>query len=89
MKCEEWIQDVDNKVKKSKMTSWFNTLIGSTKISLDRPYPFVEGKLFVLTLTAGLEGFHVNVDGRHVTSFAYRTVRLSYCFLMITWLSDI
>ncbi|XP_042435606.1 hydroxyproline O-galactosyltransferase GALT6-like isoform X2 [Zingiber officinale] len=73
VKCEEWIQDVDNKVKKSKMASWFNTLIGSTKNSLDRPYPFVEGNLFVLTLTAGLEGFHVNVDGRHVTSFAYRT----------------
>ncbi|KAL6534358.1 Hydroxyproline O-galactosyltransferase galt5 [Orobanche hederae] len=31
-------------------------------------------KLFVLTLSAGLEGYHVNVDGRHVTSFPYRTV---------------
>ncbi|CAN0903144.1 Hydroxyproline O-galactosyltransferase GALT6 [Linum grandiflorum] len=29
--------------------------------------------MFVLTLTAGLEGYHVNVDGRHVTSFPYRT----------------
>ncbi|PPD87690.1 hypothetical protein GOBAR_DD15387 [Gossypium barbadense] len=32
-----------------------------------------EGRLFVLTLSAGLEGYHVNVDGRHVTSFPYRT----------------
>jgi hypothetical protein len=30
--------------------------------------------MFVLTLSAGLEGYHVSVDGRHVTSFAYRTV---------------
>ncbi|GFQ07841.1 probable beta-1 3-galactosyltransferase 19 [Phtheirospermum japonicum] len=31
----------------------------------------IMGKLFVLTLSAGLEGYHVNVDGRHVTSFPY------------------
>lgn len=43
-------------------------------MELDWPYPFAEGKLFVLTLRAGLEGYHVNVDGRHVTSFPYRTV---------------
>ncbi|KAK3149676.1 hypothetical protein QOZ80_3AG0220800 [Eleusine coracana subsp. coracana] len=36
------------------------------------PYPFVEGELFVLTLNAGLEGYHVHVDGKHVTSFPYR-----------------
>nr|GMC56306.1 hydroxyproline O-galactosyltransferase GALT6-like [Ipomoea batatas] len=32
-----------------------------------------EDKLFVLTLSAGVEGYHVNVDGRHVTSFPYHT----------------
>ncbi|KAK9747992.1 hypothetical protein RND81_02G028800 [Saponaria officinalis] len=37
------------------------------------PFPFTEDKLFVLTLSAGLEGYHVNVDGRHVSSFTYRT----------------
>ena len=37
--------------------------------------------LFVLTLTAGLEGYHVNVDGQHVTSFPYRTVSGSRLYM--------
>lgn len=41
---------------------------------VDWPYPFVEDELFVLTLSAGLEGYHVQVDGRHITSFPYRVV---------------
>ncbi|WOL04197.1 hydroxyproline O-galactosyltransferase GALT6 isoform X1 [Canna indica] len=73
VKCEKWIHDDDNLGKESKMSWWFNRLIGREKVSLDWPYPFVENKLFVLTLTAGLEGYHVNVGGRHVTSFPYRT----------------
>ncbi|XP_018622240.1 hydroxyproline O-galactosyltransferase GALT6 isoform X2 [Nicotiana tomentosiformis] len=43
------------------------------KVSIDWPFPFLEDKLFVLTLSAGFEGYHINVDGRHVTSFPYRT----------------
>nr|XP_029118836.1 hydroxyproline O-galactosyltransferase GALT3 isoform X3 [Elaeis guineensis] len=34
--------------------------------------PFVEGHPFTATLWAGLEGFHLTVNGRHETSFAYR-----------------
>jgi hydroxyproline O-galactosyltransferase 2/3/4/5/6 len=44
------------------------------EVKFDWSYPFVEGRLFVPTLSAGLEGYHVSVDGRHVTSFPYRTV---------------
>ncbi|XP_010934169.1 hydroxyproline O-galactosyltransferase GALT6 isoform X1 [Elaeis guineensis] len=74
VKCEKWIRDDDNRSEESKTTWWLNRLIGRTKkVSIDWPYPFVEDKLFVLTLSAGLEGYHVNVDGRHVTSFPYRT----------------
>jgi hypothetical protein len=40
---------------------------------VDQPYPFAEGKQFVLSIIAGLEGYHINVDGRHVASFPYRT----------------
>lgn len=36
------------------------------------PFPFVEDRLFVLTIQAGVEGFHIYVGGRHVTSFPYR-----------------
>ncbi|ONK65582.1 uncharacterized protein A4U43_C07F38570 [Asparagus officinalis] len=74
VKCEKWIRDDDNHSEESKTTWWLNRLIGKTKkVSFDWPYPFVEDKLFVLTLYAGLEGYHVHVDGRHITSFPYRT----------------
>ncbi|PON93110.1 Glycosyl transferase [Trema orientale] len=35
-------------------------------------FPFVEGVPFTSTLWAGIEGFHMTVNGRHETSFAYR-----------------
>ncbi|KAL7604468.1 hydroxyproline O-galactosyltransferase GALT6 [Lactuca sativa] len=74
VKCEKWIRDDDDHSEESKSSWWLNRLIGRTKkVTFDWPYPFAEGKLFVLTLSAGLEGYHVNVDGRHITSFPYRT----------------
>ncbi|XP_074558005.1 hydroxyproline O-galactosyltransferase GALT6-like [Curcuma longa] len=73
VKCEGWTRDEDSRVEEPKKSWWFKRLIGRVKVSLDWPYPFVEDKLFVLTLNAGLEGYHINVGGRHVTSFPYRT----------------
>ncbi|KAJ9163676.1 hypothetical protein P3X46_023318 [Hevea brasiliensis] len=74
VKCEKWIRDDDNHSEESKATWWLSRLIGRTKkVSVDWAFPFVEEKLFVLTLSAGLEGYHINVDGRHVTSFPYHT----------------
>ncbi|CAO2838391.1 unnamed protein product [Amaranthus hypochondriacus] len=35
-------------------------------------FPFSEGSPFTATLWAGLEGFHMTVNGRHQTSFKYR-----------------
>ncbi|CAA7015986.1 unnamed protein product [Microthlaspi erraticum] len=35
-------------------------------------FPFIKGSPFTATLWFGLEGFHMTVDGRHETSFAYR-----------------
>ncbi|KAK6249903.1 hypothetical protein QUC31_007375 [Theobroma cacao] len=74
VKCEKWIRDDNDHSEESKATWWLKRLIGRTKkVTVDWPFPFAEGKLFVLTLSAGLEGYHVNVDGRHITSFPYRT----------------
>ncbi|XP_020238984.1 hydroxyproline O-galactosyltransferase GALT6 [Cajanus cajan] len=74
VKCEKWIRDDDSRAEEAKATWWLTRLIGRTKkVTIDWPYPFVEGKLFVLTVNAGMEGYHVSVDGRHVTSFPYRT----------------
>lgn len=41
-------------------------------------FPFVEGYPFTATLWAGVEGFHMTVNGRHETSFAYREVRYGF-----------
>eukprot|EP01018_Ginkgo_biloba_P030479 Gb_00492 [translate_table: standard] len=74
VKCEKWIRDDDEGRKESKTTWWLNRFIGrELKPAMDWPFPFVEDQLFVLTLRAGLEGYHMNVGGRHVTSFPYRT----------------
>ncbi|KAK1306717.1 putative beta-1,3-galactosyltransferase 19 [Acorus calamus] len=74
LKCEKWIRDDVERSEESKTMWWLNRLIGRTKkVTVDWPFPFAEDKLFVLTLSAGLEGYHVNVDGKHVTSFPYRT----------------
>ncbi|XVF66057.1 hypothetical protein PTKIN_Ptkin10aG0003400 [Pterospermum kingtungense] len=35
-------------------------------------FPFIEGNPFTATLWVGSEGFHMTVNGRHETSFAYR-----------------
>ncbi|CAM9002049.1 unnamed protein product [Rhodiola kirilowii] len=35
-------------------------------------FPFNQGRLFVATLRVGLDGIHVTVDGKHISSFAYR-----------------
>lgn len=37
---------------------------------------FVEGHPFAATLWAGMEGFHMTVNGRHETSYLYREVRV-------------
>ncbi|KAH9607308.1 hypothetical protein KSS87_016803 [Heliosperma pusillum] len=74
VKCEKWIRDDDSHAEESRSTWWLSRLLSRPKkVTMDWPFPFAEDKLFVLTLSAGLEGYHVNVDGRHVTSFAYRT----------------
>ncbi|KAL2559596.1 putative beta-1 [Forsythia ovata] len=66
VKCEKWIRDDDSRSEESKATWWLKRLIGRTKmVTVDWPYPFVQGKLIVLTLSAGLERYHINVDGRH------------------------
>ncbi|CAM0876985.1 unnamed protein product [Alopecurus aequalis] len=76
LKCERWTRwdDGAKSEESSKMNWWLNSLIGTPdKALVHSAYPFAEGKQFVLTITAGLEGYHVNVDGRHVASFPYRT----------------
>lgn len=37
-------------------------------------FPFKQGYPFVATLRVGSEGIQMTVDGKHITSFAYREV---------------
>ncbi|KAK2989957.1 hypothetical protein RJ640_004120, partial [Escallonia rubra] len=74
MRCEKWMRNDIVDLKESRTASWFKRFIGrAQKPEVTWPFPFVEGKLFVMTLRAGVDGYHVHVGGRHVTSFPYRT----------------
>ncbi|CAM8890719.1 unnamed protein product [Rhodiola kirilowii] len=73
VRCEKWMRSDIIDSRETKTTSWFKRFIGrEQKPEVAWPYPFQEGRLFILTLRAGLEGYHVNVGGRHVSSFHYR-----------------
>ncbi|KAF5475088.1 hypothetical protein F2P56_006933 [Juglans regia] len=73
-RCEKWMRNDIVDSKESKTTSWFKRFIGrEQKPEVTWPFPFVEGRLFILTLRAGVDGYHISVGGRHVTSFPYRT----------------
>lgn len=73
-KCEKWTRSDIVGSRESKTTSWFKRFIGrEQKPEVTWPFAFAEGRMFVLTLRAGVEGYHISVGGRHVTSFPYRT----------------
>ncbi|XP_051128198.1 hydroxyproline O-galactosyltransferase GALT2-like isoform X2 [Andrographis paniculata] len=74
MRCEKWMRADILDSKDSKRFSWFERFIGrAEKPEVTWPFPFQEGRMFVMTILAGVNGFHVIVGGRHVTSFPYRT----------------
>lgn len=56
----------------SHLNSDMVTNVSRGSIHATGNFPFSEGNLFTATLWVGLEGFHMTVNGRHETSFAYR-----------------
>ncbi|KAK4491568.1 hypothetical protein RD792_002320 [Penstemon davidsonii] len=73
LRCEKWMRTDIIDTKESKIFSWFERFIGrAKKPEVTWPFPFREGRMFILTIRAGVDGFHINVGGRHVTSFPYR-----------------
>jgi hypothetical protein len=75
VKCEQWAWNTGGTFEELKRMGLRNRVAGHRSRDLmDWPYPFVEGELFILTISAGLEGYNVQVDGRHVASFPYRIV---------------
>ncbi|KAL5977143.1 hypothetical protein ACLOJK_021485 [Asimina triloba] len=60
-KCEKWRRDDMDESKEVKTTSWLSRFIGrAKKPEMTWNFPFVEGRLFVLTIRAGVEGYHIN-----------------------------
>jgi beta-1,3-galactosyltransferase len=47
-------------------------------------FPFKQNYPFVATLRVGSEGIQMTVDGKHITSFAFREVILFFFFLLIS-----
>lgn len=72
-RCEKWMSSDVIDPKETKTTSWFKRFIGRKhKPELIWPFPLAEGKMFILTIRAGIEGYHINIGGQHITSFPYR-----------------
>ncbi|XP_043689534.1 hydroxyproline O-galactosyltransferase GALT2-like [Telopea speciosissima] len=73
-RCERWMRSDIVDTKESKTTSWFKRFIGrKQKPEVTWPFPFAEGRMFIMTIRAGVDGYHIHVGGRHVSSFPYRT----------------
>ena len=73
-KCEKWLQKDDD----GKESSWW---LAKFIEKIEKPessskFPFSENNSFIMTIRAGLEGYHMSVDGKHVASFPYTTVSL-------------
>ncbi|XP_075656453.1 hydroxyproline O-galactosyltransferase GALT3 isoform X1 [Castanea sativa] len=72
--CNEQIarSTVEDNLNVSRPTSDMFTNVSRESAHGSVSFPFVEGNPFTATLWVGLEGFHMTVNGRHETSFAYR-----------------
>lgn len=70
LNCEKWLQeDGDGE----EPTWWLRRLIErKEKPELSWRYPFVQNRSFIMTVRAGLEAYHMSVDGKHVSSFGYQ-----------------
>ncbi|KAI5055138.1 hypothetical protein GOP47_0030283 [Adiantum capillus-veneris] len=70
LNCERWIQEDGDGDEPSW---WLRRLIErKEKPEMSWRYPFVQKRSFILTVRAGLEGYHMSVDGKHVSSFRYQ-----------------
>lgn len=68
--CERWLQEDGDA---EEPTWWLRRLIErKEKPEMSWRYPFSQNRSFIMTVRAGLEGYHMSVDGNHVTSFGYQ-----------------
>ncbi|XVF58280.1 hypothetical protein PTKIN_Ptkin07bG0052300 [Pterospermum kingtungense] len=72
--CNDKVGKVDSQrlaTNESSVISLWSSM-AKNKTSSEPYFPFKLGYLSVMTLRVGEEGFQMSVDGKHITSFAYR-----------------
>jgi beta-1,3-galactosyltransferase len=77
-KCSSMVGNEQKQILASKLNSNFSRM-HPTRKKIGEPkkyYPFKQGYLAIAILRVGAEGIHMTVDGKHVTSFAFREVSL-------------
>lgn len=73
VRCNEQLGETTSKQNLNGSLLDVEKQVGPSKSSLlSSNSPFIEGQPFAATLWAGVEGFHITVNGKHETSFAYR-----------------
>lgn len=70
--CNKLVGKDDNRTIRVHSHGLRLPLMGLQGVKPRRYFPFKQGSLFVATLRVGPEGVQMTVDGKHVTSFAYR-----------------
>ncbi|KAI3452846.1 hypothetical protein Pfo_009509 [Paulownia fortunei] len=72
-KCNELVGKENNKTIRANQRGDRSTRISMVHDGKPRKYfPFKQNDLFVATLRVGSEGIQTTVDGKHITSFAFR-----------------
>uniref|UniRef100_A0A2P2MKB0 Hexosyltransferase n=1 Tax=Rhizophora mucronata TaxID=61149 RepID=A0A2P2MKB0_RHIMU len=70
--CNDMVGRNDSGVGEKHSEGLRRSSVGQERSKTRRYFPFKQGHLFVATLRVGLEGIQMTVDGKHITSFAYR-----------------
>lgn len=78
-KCSGMVGKDQEEVFASKLRSNVSTMPPARKRSAEarKYFPFKHGYLAVAILRVGAHGIHMTVDGKHITSFAFREVSLA------------
>ncbi|VAI84485.1 unnamed protein product [Triticum turgidum subsp. durum] len=73
-KCSSMVGKAHKQILVSKSHSNFSSMQPTRKKTAEpkKYYPFKQGNLAIAILRVGAEGIHMTVDGKHVTSFAFR-----------------
>lgn len=78
-KCSSMVGEDQKEILPSRLRSNVSTMIAARKKKAEprKYFPFRQGYLAVAILRIGAHGIHMTVDGKHITSFAFREVSLA------------